>query len=119
MKSFTKSLCVLAAWAACGRARADVYRWEYVNPNVPSQGKRQSSALVPDGAGAALGPGADLSHRNLAMAYLPGVDARGADLIGANLTSAYFDLADLSGANLSGAVVRGATFLRDSGVRPW
>src|SRR5262245_12081276 len=59
-------------------ARADIFQWEYINPGDPSQGKQQSTTLVPEGAGVDAVPGADLSGRDLTMAYL----------IGANLTNA-------------------------------
>ncbi len=61
-------------------ARADIFQWEYINPADPSQGKQQSTTLVPDGLGVNPVPGANLSLRNLTMA----------DLIGADLTEAYF-----------------------------
>ena len=53
-------------------ARADIFQWEYINPADPSQGKQQSTTLAPDGAGVDAVPGADLSGRNLTMAYLIG-----------------------------------------------
>ena len=49
---------------------ADIFQWEYINPADPSQGKQQSTTLAPDGAGVDAVPGADLSDRNLTMAYL-------------------------------------------------
>jgi len=39
-----------------GRARTDIDQWEYINPTDPSQGKRQSSVLAPDGAGLSPSP---------------------------------------------------------------
>ena len=59
-------------------ARADIFQWEYINPADPSQGKRQSTTLAPDGAGVDAATGANLAGRNLTKAYL----------IGANLTNA-------------------------------
>ena len=41
-------------------AQADIFQWEYINPADPSQGKRQSTTLAPDGAGVDAVPGADL-----------------------------------------------------------
>ena len=32
-------------------SQADIFRWEYINPADPSQGKQQSTMLAPDGAG--------------------------------------------------------------------
>ena len=56
------------------RAHADIFQWEYINPADPSQGKQQSTTLAPDGAGVDAVPGANLSVRNLTMAYLIGAD---------------------------------------------
>ena len=39
------ALFSLVAFAA--RARADIFQWEYINPADPSQGKQQSTMLVP------------------------------------------------------------------------
>jgi uncharacterized protein YjbI with pentapeptide repeats len=85
-------------------ARADIFQWEYINPADPSQGKRQSTTLCPDGAGVDAVPGASLSGRNLTMANLIG-----ADLAGANGVYAYLTRADLSHANLAGAYFHGVT----------
>src|SRR6476620_6834341 len=78
--------------------RADIFQWEYINPSNPSQGKQPSTVLCPDGAGGTALPGANLSHRNLTMAYLigaylnPDTDDEThyvrSDLTGANLTQA-------------------------------
>ena len=35
-----------------GAVWADIYRWEYVDPSDPSEGKQQSETLCPDGVGA-------------------------------------------------------------------
>jgi uncharacterized protein YjbI with pentapeptide repeats len=101
-------------------AHADIFQWEYTNAADPSQGKRQSTTLAPDGAGVDAVPGADLVGRNLTMAYLnqsnlTNSDVRYANLTDAtlsqaNLTAANFWAATLSGADFSGAEVRGATF---------
>jgi uncharacterized protein YjbI with pentapeptide repeats len=102
------------------RARADIFQWEYINPADPSQGKQQSTILTPDGAGVDAVPGANLSFRNLTMAYLIGADLTGAggyyinlsdaDLSQANLTNVNFAFASLAGADLTDAVVQGAAF---------
>jgi uncharacterized protein YjbI with pentapeptide repeats len=84
-------------------ARADIFQWEYINPADPSQGKQQSTTLAPDGAGVDAVPGANLSWRNLTMAYL----------VGADLTGANFDIATLTDADFTGAVVQGASFSRN------
>lgn len=102
--------------------RADIYQWEYVNPADPSQGKQQSTTLAPDGAGVDAVPNADLTSRNLTMAYLVGKDLTGAYFTGAtlsnadlsqtNLTGAYLYAATLTDTNFTGAEVRGAGFSR-------
>jgi uncharacterized protein YjbI with pentapeptide repeats len=90
-------------------AQADIFQWEYINPVDPSQGKRQSTTLAPDGAGVDAVPGADLSFRNLTMAYLIG-----ADLTGATLTDADFANAEIRGAALRRVIT--STGPRGTGV---
>jgi uncharacterized protein YjbI with pentapeptide repeats len=104
-------------------ARADIFQWEYINPADPSQRKRQSTTLAPDGAGVDAVPGADLSYRNLTMAYLIGADLTGtygdganltnADLSHSNLTASRFIGARLTDADFTGAQVRDASFARN------
>jgi uncharacterized protein YjbI with pentapeptide repeats len=99
-------------------AHADIFQWEYINPADPSQGKRQSTTLAPDGAGVDAVPGAILSFRNLTMAYLIGADltnARGrqtrltdADLSHATLRFTFMAGFNFTGANLSQADLTGA-----------
>jgi hypothetical protein len=114
----------VAFGALAGTARADIFQWEYINPVDPSQGKRQSTTLAPDGAGVDVVPGADLSGRNLTMAHLFGAslqyrwngryvtsDLTATNLTQADLTNARLDGATLTGADLTGAHVRGASFL--------
>ena len=106
-------------------AQADLYQWEYINPAEPSQGKQQSATLAPDGAGIEAVPGADLSKRNLTMAYLVGAtlnfqwngryitsNLADTNLSQADLTNARLDGATLTGAGFAGAEVRGASFHR-------
>ena len=71
------AMFLLVAFATA--ARADIFQWEYINPADPSQGKQQSTTLAPDGAGVDAVPGADLSDRNLTMAYLIGADLTNAN----------------------------------------
>jgi uncharacterized protein YjbI with pentapeptide repeats len=108
---------VVFAWPA----QADIFQWEYINPADPSQGKRQSTTLAPDGAGVDAVPGANLAGRNLTMAYLIEADLTGAygpyanlanaDLSQTNLTNAWFGAATLTDADFTGAVVQGASFV--------
>ena len=102
---------LLAFFAPTPLARADIFQWEYINPADPSLGKQPSTTLAPDGAGVHAVPGANLSNRNLTMAYLIGANLysytlydeygyeirlrRSTDLTGANLSQA-----DLTNANL-------------------
>jgi uncharacterized protein YjbI with pentapeptide repeats len=100
--------------------QADIFQWEYVDPADPSQGKRQSTTLAPDGAGVDAVPGAYLVGRNLTMADLIGADLRevfarrtnftDADLSQSNLTNAGFGGATLTDADFTGAEVEGASF---------
>jgi uncharacterized protein YjbI with pentapeptide repeats len=98
----TTAILSFAAFAA--NARADIFQWEYINPADPSQGKRQSTTLAPDGAGVDAVPSASLGARDLTMAYLIGADLMNANGDQTNLTNA-----DLSQANLMNADFTGAT----------
>ena len=89
---------LLALFAPAPVARADIFQWEYINPANPGQGKQPSTMLAPDGAGVNAVPGANLSNRNLTMAYLIGADLTAPSRAYANLTNA-----DLSQANLTNA----------------
>jgi uncharacterized protein YjbI with pentapeptide repeats len=121
----------LTAWitlfAPIHVARADIFQWEYINPAVPSEGRRESATLVPDGVGANIMRGSNLAHRNLTKAYLIGADLSPiydfetyipSDLTGANLSqadltnarlwNAYLFHADFRQANLTNAYCRTA-----------
>src|SRR5262245_64612177 len=100
---------LFALIAFVSAAQADVFQWEYINPADPSQGKQQSTTLCPDGAGVNAVPGADLSFRNLTMAYLTGADLNIAFGPNANLTNADLSHANLSNANFSYATLTGAS----------
>ena len=119
-------LTSLAAVFLATIARADIYQWEYINPADPSQGKRQSTTLCPDGAGVNPAPNTYFDFENLTMAYLPGVDLSycnfedcnftNADLRNINLShSTMFDStwsgADLTGANIQFANIGGTLSL--------
>ena len=101
---------LLAVFAPAPVARADIFQWEYINPANPALGKQQSTTLAPDGAGVNAVPGANLSFRNLTMAYLIGADLTGAIAVDTNLTNA-----ELSQANLTNATFRGYEYCTDSG----
>jgi N-acyl-D-amino-acid deacylase len=115
-------LAIVPLVAFAAGVQADIYQWEYINPADPTQGKRQSMALAPEGAGVDAVPGAYLSPRNLTMAYLVGADLTGAygyyliltdaNLSQANLTDAYLQAATLTDADFSEAEIRGAYFGR-------
>jgi uncharacterized protein YjbI with pentapeptide repeats len=112
------AMFALAAFARS--AQADIFQWEYINPADPTQGKRQSTTLAPDGGGVDALPGADWSQRNLTKAYLEGavltnvygiyVNLMEAELCNANLTAAFFGGGRLTDASLSGAEIRGVDF---------
>ena len=104
---FAAALVVLFSAAA---TRADIFQWEYIDPAEPSQGKRQSTALAPDGAGVNAVPGADFSGRDLTMAYLIGADLTNAYAHAANFTDADLSHANLSEANFNGNTFGGADF---------
>ena len=100
--------------------RADIYEWEWVDPNDHSQGKQQSTVLCPDGAGLTPGPSMSANSRNLTQGYLIGYDLSGsdfsrsvffaADLTGAVLVDADFEVATLTNANLTEADLSNADF---------
>ncbi len=96
--------------AMTGQSRADIYQWEYVNPADPTQGKRQSTLLVPDGAGVMPAPNSVLSNLDLTMAYLIGADLSNSNFQSATLKSAEFSGAKLIDANLASANLTSASF---------
>lgn len=110
-------------YASCvvGVCKADIFKWEYIDPSDPSQGKRESTMLLPGTEVVDAVPGVNLQVKNLTMAYLIGADLTDAifvaanlsdaDLSQANLTSADFRRATLTDANFTGAEVRHARFL--------
>ncbi|MCC7086712.1 MAG: pentapeptide repeat-containing protein, partial [Pirellulales bacterium] len=116
--SRSAALAVALVWATV--ARADIYQWEYVNPGDPMEGKQPSATLCPGGSGVDATPYANLSNRDLTMAYFIGKDLQSAyflssnltdaDLSQANLTNAVFESATLTIADFTGAQVQGARF---------
>ncbi len=99
MRTIVSIAAVMFAFA--NAAHADIYQWEYIDPNDPSQGKQQSTTLAPDGAGVDAVPGASLGFRNLTMAYLVGADLTGASGYYVNLADADMSLANLTNADFS------------------
>jgi uncharacterized protein YjbI with pentapeptide repeats len=93
--------------ALTGSVQADIFEWEWVDPNNPQQGKRQSSTLVPDGTGVNAAPGAMLAGRNLTGAYLLYENLRDANAAGTVLTDADLERADLENASFAGATLSG------------
>jgi hypothetical protein len=81
----------------------NIFQWEYINPNDPSQGKRESSVLAADGYGLHAAPGLQAAGKNLTRAFLAGADLTNANLNSTNLTGA-----DLTGAILTDANVKSA-----------
>jgi uncharacterized protein YjbI with pentapeptide repeats len=90
--------------------RADIFQWEYVDPLNPALGKRQSSALTPEGAGVVTENEAVLTGRDLTKAYLYKVQADRARFDSANLTDAYLAKSSLVEARFDSAVLTGADF---------
>jgi uncharacterized protein YjbI with pentapeptide repeats len=99
---------MLAFFDPASAVRADIFQWEYINPANPGEGKQPSTMLAPDGAGMNAVPAANLSNRNLTMAYLWGANLSGATASVANLTNAELSWANLTNANLIGADLTGA-----------
>jgi len=117
--AFSQAIGLLLVFAA-SRARADIYQWEYIDPADPSQGKQQSTTLAPDGAGVDAVPGAQLSGRNLTMAYLIGADLSNASFSTTTLTDADFTSAEIYGANFgAGFCISGlGCFRPGTGITP-
>ena len=95
------NLLLAAGLLSAASAHADIFQWEYIDPADPSQGKQQSTALAPDGAGVDAVPGATLIDRDLTMAYLIGADLRNASFLRGTLADADFTGAQIQGAGFS------------------
>src|SRR5262245_30081761 len=89
-------------------ARADIFQWQWVDPNDHSLGKTQSSVLCPGGVGLTPMPGAFWGARDLTQAYLYQGDLAGSFFSGTTLTNAYFGQVTLSGSLISGTQMSGA-----------
>lgn len=105
---------LFATLASAPLTRADIFQWEYIDPANPSLGRQQSTTLAPDGAGAQVAHGADLSNRNLTKAYLSGADLHllveyNSDGEPINYVPANLDNTNLSQAELPNSRFNGAT----------
>jgi uncharacterized protein YjbI with pentapeptide repeats len=106
-------------------AHSDIFQWEYVDPADTTKGKRESTLLVPDGAGRNALPAANLQKLNLNKAYLVNrnlanaifyfANVSQADFTGADLTNANLSYANLFSANFTDAIVVGANFATQTG----
>lgn len=71
--------CLLTLAALLNAARpafGAIYQWEWIDPSDPSQGKKQSTELCPDGQWVTAEPNAYFAG-DLSQAYLIGVDLSG------------------------------------------
>ena len=109
-------IATVAFALAAGPARADIYRWAYVDPLDPAHGKQQSAQLTAGGSGVDPVPKAVLANRDLTMAYLINKDLSGAIAGGAKLVDADLSGSLLVGARLASANLTGATFT-DADIR--
>jgi hypothetical protein len=95
-----RSVVLVVACCLVQSARADIYRWEYIDPSNPSLGKKQSLQPTWGGFGVDAVPNEYLFGRDLTKAYL----------IGADLTNAYASRVNLTNADLSNAILAGTRF---------
>src|SRR5262245_9864440 len=103
-------LAVMLMTALVSRtAQADVFQWQWADPNDHSLGKVQSSILCPDGAGQTAGPGSSLGG-DLTKAYLYSFDLSYSSWFGTTLNDAYFGKAKLNEMLLYGCSLRTADF---------
>jgi hypothetical protein len=80
MRGFCLAIGLLCLTAQAATVKADIFKWEYIDPTDPSQGNRKSATLTPGGAHVNATPNGSLSNRDLTMAYLTGVDLTSAEL---------------------------------------
>jgi uncharacterized protein YjbI with pentapeptide repeats len=119
MRARLLTLALVAVFA--GAAEAQIYQWEWVDPEHPELGKQQSSTLCPDGAGLTVGDYSRFSYIDLTKAYLIGSNAVragfnystliDADLSHSVLPGVGFQQTDLTGATLREAVLEDVTLL--------
>lgn len=95
---------------SCNRAAiADIFIWEWIDPNNQALGKQQSTTLAPDGAGLTAAPGLDARFKDLTQAYLIDADLTGAFLYGSVLSNADFTNAVVQRANFYSTTDSGFT----------
>jgi uncharacterized protein YjbI with pentapeptide repeats len=108
----TKSIDFEAAVGSPGvsqpPAQFSIFKWEHVDPQDPSLGKRESTVLATGGYGLHAQPGLYAAFRNLANAFLAGADLTDASFNSAVLTRAALEQANFTGADLTGANLTGA-----------
>jgi autotransporter-associated beta strand protein len=93
-----------------GQSFANIYQWDWVNPNDHSQGVMQSSTLCPGGSGANALPGSNLGSLDLTKAYLLNSDLTNGTLSGSTLTNANLSGSTLASASFAAATLTGADF---------
>src|SRR5215212_1116657 len=86
----------LFAHLVVSNACADVFQWQWVDPNDHTLGKERSTMLCADGAGLIPQPGALWGRLDLAQAYLYQADVSHAFFSGCNFSDAYFRQANLA-----------------------
>src|SRR3569832_1753003 len=106
-KTILATACIWLAIA--GYTSADIFEWEWIDPNNQTLGVQQSTTITPDGSGADATLDAELSGLNLTKAYLIGADLRYANLMNAKLTKADLTDAEVGGAGGRGAAAGGGT----------
>ena len=105
------ALSTIRILVPCETAPAAIYEWEWVDPDDPAQGRRESHVLVPDGQNRAQ-PGWNFHGNDLTKAYLIGTDLAWADLGSAILIDADLTGAHLIHVELDGATLTGTSFTR-------
>ena len=61
---------LVVAVLLCHVSRADIYQWEWIDPDDPLLGRRESSTPCPDDTGHDAVPGAFLGSLDLTRAWL-------------------------------------------------
>src|SRR5262245_33166961 len=72
--TFAVRLLCLGCLILPASVRADIFQWQWVNPNNPNLGRMESTTLAPNGAGVSAIPFSNLSAKDLRNGYLIGKD---------------------------------------------